>query len=150
MNEHLATATAPAATAPALAVRRRALLVGSAATALAVAAALWDAFKPQAGGADTGGLLYVLAAAVVVGALVFAWLVPARLAAGGTGLPLAIVSVPLIYAFWSGLPLITAAAAILLAISHRTAGGARSGRALAAIIVSALAIALTVAAVLLG
>ena len=47
MNEQLATA--PAA-APASAARRRALQVGAAVTALAVAAVLWAAYKPQAGG----------------------------------------------------------------------------------------------------
>jgi hypothetical protein len=147
MNEQLATAPAAAS---ASAARRRALQVGAAATALAVAAVLWAAYKPQAGGSDTQDLIYVIAAAVIAGGLLFAWLVPVRIAAGGTGLPLAVLSVPLIYVFWSGLPLITAAAAILLAVSHRAGGGARRGRALAAILISVPVMALTIIAVLLG
>jgi hypothetical protein len=147
MNEQLAAAPATASVSGG---RRRALQVGAAATVLAVAAALWAAYKPQAGGADTPGLIYVIAAAVIAGGLIFAWLVPARMAAGGTGLPLAVLSVPLIYAFWSGLPLITAAAAILLAVSYRAGSGARKGRALAAILISMPVMAVTIIAVLLG
>ena len=50
MNEQLAAAPGAASVS---AARRRALQVGAAATVLAVAAALWAAYKPQAGGADT-------------------------------------------------------------------------------------------------
>jgi high-affinity Fe2+/Pb2+ permease len=45
----------------------------------------------------------VAAVAVIVGVVLFAWLVPNRVAARSTGLTLAIISVPLLYAFWSAL-----------------------------------------------
>jgi hypothetical protein len=149
MNEQLARGPATAL-APNSAARRLALRAGTAATAVAVGGALWDALKPQSGGSDLHGLAYVLAVTVIAGVLIFALLVPARITAGGTGLPLAILSVPLIYAFWSGLPIITAAAAVVLAISHRAGGGTRPGQALAAILISATVIAVTVIAVLFG
>ena len=96
------------------------------------------------------GLIYVVAVTVIAGILIFAWLVPARIAAGGTGLPLAILSVPLLYAFWSGLPLLVAAAAIVLAVAHRAGDAPHRGRALAAILIAAAVIALTIFAVLVG
>ncbi len=148
MNEQLATA--PPLAVPAAGARRRALRAGAAATAVAVAAALWAALKPQGSGSDLHGLIYVVAVTVIAGILIFAWLVPARIAAGGTGLPLAILSVPLLYAFWSGLPLLVAAAAIVLAVAHRAGDGAHRGRALAAILIAAAVIALTIFAVLVG
>jgi hypothetical protein len=148
MNEQLAQEPAPPA--PASAARRLALRAGTAATAIAAGAALWAALKPQSGGSDLHGLAYVLAVTVIAGALIFVWLVPARVAAGGSGLPLAILSVPLIYAFWSGLPIVTAAASMVLATSHRAGGGTRPGQALAAILISATVIAATIIAVLFG
>ena len=77
--------------------------MGAGAIGVAVAAALWAALKPQGNGSDVHGLVYVVAVTVIAGILIFAWLVPARIGRG-TGLPLAVLSVPLLlYAFWSGL-----------------------------------------------
>jgi hypothetical protein len=86
--------------------RRRTYVIGACSTAIAVGGALWAVLK--SGTADKSqldSLAYVVIATLIVGVVVFAWLVPSRIAAGGTGLPLALVSVPLLYAFWSGIPL---------------------------------------------
>jgi hypothetical protein len=131
-------------------VRKRAWQFGAPAITVAVAAALWAAYKPQQGGPDTGGLAYVIIATVIIGCLIFALLVPARLKAGGTGLPLAILSIPLIYAFWSGLPLITGTAAIALATAHRAPEAEHGGPAISAIVVASLTMAVCVIAVLSG
>jgi hypothetical protein len=99
---------------------------------------------------ETSSLPYVAGAAFIVGVVLFAWLVPARIAALGPGLSFAIVSVPLVAVFWSALSLLVAAAGILVALAHRAGGGPKSGRALAAIIVSSIVAVATVAAILLG
>jgi hypothetical protein len=106
------------------------------------------AAHPEA--SQLNSLPYVAGAALIVGAVVFAWLVPARIAASGSGLPFAIVSVPLMAAFWSALPLLVGVAAILVVTAHRAAGGTRRGRALAAIIIACVTGGLTIMAVLAG
>ena len=131
--------------------RRRTYLVGAAATAIAVGGTLWAVLK--SGGADKSqldSLAYVAAAALIVGVVLFAWLVPNRITAGGTGLPFALISVPLLYAFWSGLPIVVGVAAVLIGAAHRASRGPRSGRALAAILIGASISALTLAAILIG
>ena len=144
--------TAALSSAPAAgSARRRSLIVGAIATAFAVGAVLWAVLKaahPEA--SQLSSLPYVAAAAFIVGAVLFAWLVPSRIAAGGSGLPFAIVSVPLMAVFWSALPMLVAVAAILVATAHRASGGAKRGRALAAIIIAGLTGGLTIIAVLIG
>ncbi len=150
MNERM-TATPARAIPVSSAIRRRSLGVGAAATTVAAAGVLWAVLKdPTADSSRTTSLPYVVAVAVIAGGLLFAWLVPARIAANGTGLPLAIASVPLLYAVWSGLPFLLAVAAALLATAHRAAGGTKQGRALAAIIISGPVVVLTVMGILLG
>ncbi len=95
-------------------------------------------------------LAYVAGAALIVGIVLFAWLVPARIASRGTGLPFALVSIPLLYAFWSGIPILVGVAAILIGTAHRAAGAPKRGRALAAILVGALVALLTLTARLFG
>lgn len=144
--------TSEATTAPTTrAARRHALVVGVPVTALAVAGTLWAVLKGGTTGNDQlGSLPYVAAVALIAGAVLFAWLVPARIAARGTGLPLAIVSVPLLVAFWSALPLLLAVAAILVGTAHRAYGGAQRGRALVAVILGATVVVFTVVAILVG
>ena len=146
------TTTAARSPAPAVSsARRRSLIAGAITTALAVAAALWAVLKaahPEA--SQLSSLPYVAGAAFIAGLVLFAWLVPARVAAGGSGLPFAIISVPLMAAFWSALPLLVAVAAILVATAHRAGGGTKSGRALAAIIIACVTGGLTIIAVLVG
>jgi hypothetical protein len=95
-------------------------------------------------------LVYVAAAALVVGIVLFSWLVPARIANRGTGLPFAIVSIPLLYAFWSGIPILVGVAAVLIGAAYRASGAPKRGRALAAIVVGAVVALLTLAAMLFG
>jgi uncharacterized membrane protein YhaH (DUF805 family) len=94
----------------------------------------------------------VIGAAVVIALLVFGLLVPwaARTGkrAAGWGLGLAIVAVILIPAtFWSGVPLIAAAAAVLGVAGRRLGGG---GLARAAIVVAVIAMIGSTALVVLG
>ena len=84
------------------------------------------------------------------GALIFAWLVPARVSRAGTGLPLAIISVPLIAVYWSGLSIIVGVAAMLVALAYRDGSGPKRGRALSAIIVGGIASLLTLVAIAIG
>ena len=147
------TMTAAALSSPpdASAARRRSLVFGAIATAIAIGGALWAVLKvahPEA--SQLNSLPYVAGAAVIVGVMLFAWLVPARTAAGGSGLPFAIVSIPLMVAFWSALPLLVAVAAILVGTAHRASGGTKRGRALAAIIIGCVTGGLTIVAVLVG
>ena len=95
----------------------------------------------------------VIGAAVVIALLVFGLLVPwaARTGkrAAGWGLGLAIVAVILIPAtFWSGVPLIAAAAAAVLGVAGRRLGG--GGLARAAIVVAVIAMVGSTALVVLG
>lgn len=145
------TAAAPSSAPDTAAARRRSLLVGTAATAIAIGGAAWAVLKaahPEA--SQLNSLPYVAGAALIVGAVLFAWLVPARIAASGSGLPFAIVSVPLMAAFWSALPLLVGVAAILVGTAHRAAGGTKRGRALAAIIIACVTGGLTIVAILVG
>jgi hypothetical protein len=120
-------------------------------TAVTVAAVLYAVLKsPHPDSSQTSTLPYVAGAVVVVGVVLFGWLVPARAAAGGTGLPFALVSVPFVAAYWSGLSIVIAAAAILVALTHRAESGQKRGRALAAIIISALICAATLGAIVVG
>jgi hypothetical protein len=131
--------------------RRRTYVIGACSTAIAVGGALWAVLK--SGTADKSqldSLAYVVIATLIVGVVVFAWLVPSRIAAGGTGLPLALVSVPLLYAFWSGIPLLVGVAAILIGTAHRQTRSPKPGRALASVLVGSLVAVLTVAAILFG
>ena len=131
--------------------RRRAYGVGAAVTAVAVGGTLWAVLK--GGSADQSqldSLGYVAGACLIVGAALYGWLVPSRIEAGGTGLPFAMVSIPLLYAFWSGIPLLVGAAAILVGTAHRGAAGPKRGRALAAILIGALVALLNLAAILIG
>ena len=131
--------------------RRRTYLIGAAATAVAIGGTLWAVLK--GGSSDKSqldSLAYVAGAALVVGIVLFSWLVPARIAARGTGLPFALVSIPLLYAFWSGIPILVGVAAILVGAAHRASGAPKRGRALAAILVGAVVALLTLAAVLFG
>ena len=131
--------------------RRRTYVIGACSTAIAVGGALWAVLK--SGTADKGqldSLAYVIAAALVVGVVVFTWLVPSRIAAGGTGLPFALVSIPLLYAFWSGIPLLIGVAAILIGAAHRRTRRPKPGRALASVLVGSFVAVLTVAAILFG
>jgi hypothetical protein len=146
MDSTLTTTPAPVTTS-----RRRAYVVGGLTTAVAVGGTLWAVLKAgTTGNSDLSSLAYVAAAALIVGVVLFVWLVPARITAGGSGLPFALVSVPLIYAFWSGLPLLVGVAAIQVATAHRSSGGAKRGRALAAIIIGAVTAILTIAGILVG
>jgi hypothetical protein len=86
----------------------------------------------------------------VVGIVVFAWLAPMRIARGGTGLPFAIVSVPLIAAFWSSLSLVVAMAAVTVALAYRDGVGQKRGRAVAALVLGDLASVVTLGAILIG
>jgi hypothetical protein len=132
-------------------LRRRSLIVGAATTAVTIAGVLYAVLKGS--GTDPGQLgtlPLVAAAAVVAGAVVFAWLAPARMAAGGTGLPLALASLPFIAAFWSGISIIIAAGAILVGLAYRGSAGPKQGRALAAIIIGGLVAAATLGAIVIG
>jgi hypothetical protein len=150
MNEQLIRTPAVAAAATTGPARRRTRWVGAVTTAVAVAGVVWAVVKPPSIDAtQLQTLPYVAAVAVIVGALLFGWLVPARLAAGDTGLPLAILAVPMVLAFWSGLPILFAGAAILLASAHRSARGGSPGRALAAIVLATLTTAAAVTAILI-
>jgi hypothetical protein len=132
-------------------IRRLSLTVGAVTTVVAVAGVLWAVLKGSSADADqVSSLPYVASAAAIVGAVLFAWLVPVRAAAGSTGLAFALVSVPLLWAFWSGLPLLVAVAGVVIAARYRAAGGAHKGRALAAMIVGSAVGILTLAALLLG
>jgi hypothetical protein len=147
MNATLATQT-PATDGS---YRRRAYLIGAAATAVAVGGTLWAVLK--GGSSDQSqldSLAYVAGAALIVGIVLFSWLVPARIAARGTGLPFALVSIPLLYAFWSGIPILVGVAAILIGAAHRASGAPKRGRALAAMLVGAAVALLTLAAILFG
>jgi hypothetical protein len=95
-------------------------------------------------------LAYVVVAALIVCVVLSGWLVPNRIAAGGTGLPFALVSVPLLYAFWSGIPLLIGVAAILIGAAHRQVRRPKPGHALASVLVGSLVRVLTVAAILFG
>lgn len=131
--------------------RRRTYLIGAAATAVAVGGTLWAVLK--GGTSDKSqldSLVYVAAAALVVGIVLFSWLVPARIANRGTGLPFAIVSIPLLYAFWSGIPILVGVAAVLIGAAYRASGAPKRGRALVAILVGAVVALLTLAAMLFG
>lgn len=131
--------------------RRGTYLIGACSTAVAVGGALWAVLK--SGTADTSqldSLAYVVIAALIVGVVLFAWLVPSRIAAGGTGLPFALVSVPLIYVFWSGIPLLMGVAAILVGTAHRQTGRPKPRHALASVLVGSLVTVLTAAAILFG
>jgi hypothetical protein len=131
--------------------RRRSLAVGAATVAVAVAAVLFAVLKGgSSDSSEVSTLPYVVAVAVVAGAGIFAWLVPARITAGGTGLPLAIIAIPFLAAFWSALPVLIGVGAILIGAAHRSSGGARPGRALAAIIVGAVVAVATIGAVVVG
>jgi hypothetical protein len=131
--------------------RRRSLVAGAIITAIAIAGTQWAVLKSgTSDSSEMSSLPYVAGAAFIVGVVLFAWLVPARIAVLGSGLPFAIVSVPLVAVFWSALSLLVAAAGILVALAHRAGGGPKSGRALAAIIVSSIVAVATVAAILLG
>jgi hypothetical protein len=139
------------ATPPRAAARRRSLAIGAATVAIAVAAVLFAVLKGgTSGSSEVSSLPYVAAVAVLAGLFIFGWLVPARIAAGGTGLPLAIIAIPFLAAFWSALSLVLAAGAIVIAAAHRSGDGARPGRALAAIIIGALVAVATLGAVLAG
>lgn len=143
--------TVSAPTAAPVAIRARSLWVGAVTTVLAIGGVLWSVLKSGTGDkSQVDSLPYVAAVALIVGAVLFAWLVPARAARHSTGLVFAIVSIPLLWAFWSALPLLVAVAAILLAATHRATGGAHRGRALAAIIIGVPVALLTLAGVLLG
>ena len=131
--------------------RHRTYVIGACSTAIAVGGALWAVLK--SGNADQSqldSLAYVLVAALIVGVVLFAWLVPSRIAAGGTGLPFALVSIPLLYAFWSGIPLLIGVAAILIGAAHRQTRRPKPRRAAASIVVGSLVAVLTVAAILFG
>jgi hypothetical protein len=132
-------------------VRRQSLTVGAVTTAVTVAGVLYAVLKnPGADSSQTNSLPFVAGAAVVAGILVFAWLAPARIAAHGTGLPFAIISVPFIAAFWSGLPIVVAGGAVLIGYAYRQGEGSKRGRALAAIIIGGLVAVLTLGAILVG
>ncbi len=148
MNTEL---TAQPETAAPTAIRRRSLWVGAVTTIVGVAGVLWAVLKSStADSSETSSLPYVAAVAVIVGVVLFAWLVPNRVAARSTGLTLAIISVPLLYAFWSALPLLVAVAAIVIATAYRPANGARRGRRLAALIVAVPVALVTLLAILVG
>lgn len=88
---------------------------------------------------DRTEFLVVIAVCAAVGAAVYGWLLPRHMPAGapGSALALGIVAALLVVpAFWSGLPLILGAAAVLLGMASRV----RSlGRATTAIVLGALA-----------
>jgi hypothetical protein len=132
--------------------RRRSLGIGAAIMAVAIAAVLWAVLKSgsRADSSQLSSLPYVAAAAFGVGAAVFAWLVPARIAARGTGLIFAIVSVPFLAAYWSALSMIIGAGAVLVGLGYREGAGPKRGRALAAIIIGSLVCVATVGGVLVG
>lgn len=147
MNTTMSTDTT---SAPSL-TRRRSYYVGAAATALAVAGTQWAVLKdPHADSSQLNSLLYVAAAALIVGAALFAWLVPARIAANGTGLAFAIVSVPLLVAYWSALPMLFAIAAILVATAYRRSHTVKAGRSLTAVIIAGAVLIATIVGILLG
>jgi hypothetical protein len=147
MNATLSTDTA--STTPS--ARRRSYFVGAAATALAVAGTQWAVLKdPHADSSQLNSLLYLGAAALIVGAALFAWLVPARIAANGTGLAFSIVSVPLLVAYWSALPMLFAVAAILIATAYRRSHTVKAGRSLTAIIIAAVVLIATIIGILFG
>jgi hypothetical protein len=130
---------------------RRSLIVGAATTAVTIAGVLFAVLKaPGADSSQTSSLPFVAGAAVVVAVVIFAWLAPARMAANGTGLPFAIVSLPFIAVFWSGISIIIAAAAVLVGFAYRASSGPKQGRALAAIIVGSLVAVLTLGAIVVG
>ena len=147
MNTKLSTDTINAPSSP----RRRPYFIGAAATAVAVVGTLWAVLKdPHADSSQLNSLLYVAAAALIVGAALFGWLVPARIAAHGTGLGLAIVSVPLLVAYWSALPMLFAIAAILVASAYRRSHTDKSGRSLTAVIIAGAVVIATIIGIVLG
>ena len=132
-------------------LRRRSLIVGAATTAVTIAGVLYAVLKgPSTDSSQLGSLPLVAAAVVVVAVVVFAWLAPARMAASSTGLLFAIVSLPFIAAFWSGISIIIAAGAILVGFAYRDSAGPKQGRALAAIIIGGLVAVLTFGAIVIG
>ncbi len=145
------TVSRPASRATQLGIRRRSLTVGAAATAVTVAGVLFAVLKSNnAHSSQLSSLPYVVAAVVLVSALTFAWLVPARVSAAGTGLPLAIVSVPLIAVYWSGISIVVGVGAILVALAYREGTGPKRRRALAAAVVGGLASLITLVAMVIG
>jgi hypothetical protein len=147
-----AIASEPGTSSPSMSgLRRRSLAVGALATAVTVAAVLFAVLKsPHPDSSQTSTLPYVAGAVVLAGIVVFGWLVPMRMAARGTGLPFAIVSVPFVAAYWSGLSIVIAAGAILVALTHRADAGQKRGRALAAVILGALVLVVTLGAIVVG
>ena len=134
-----------------LARHRLTLAVGAATTALAVAGVLFAVLKSSdADASQRHSLPYLAAIALVAGIAVFGWLVPNRVAARSTGLPLALVSIPLIVAYWSALPLIGGVAAVLVATAYRDGDGPHQRRALAATVIGVAVSLLTVAAIIFG
>jgi hypothetical protein len=131
--------------------RRRSLTIGAATTAVVVAGVLFAVLKSSnADSSQLNSLPYVVATAVIVSALTFGWLVPARVSAAGTGLPWALVSVPLIAVYWSGISIVVGVGAILIALAYREGTGPKRRRALAAIIVGSLASLVTLLAMVIG
>jgi hypothetical protein len=132
-------------------LRRRSVIVGAATTAITIAGVLYAVLKSSsADSSQLSSLPFVAGAAVVVAIVVFAWLVPARMAANGTGLLFAIVSLPFIAAFWSGISIIIAAGAVLVGLAYRASAGPKQGRALAAIVIGGLVAVLTLGAIVIG
>ena len=131
--------------------RRRTYLIGAAANAVAVGGTFWAVLKGgTSDNSQLDSLAYVAGAALIVGIVLFAWLAPARIASRGTGLPFALVSIPLLYVFWSGIPILVGVAAILIGAALRAADAPKRGRALAVILVGAVVALLTLAAILFG
>jgi hypothetical protein len=109
------------------------LRIGAAATAVAIAVVVYGAYGDPHPKQDQKDSVPVLAAAVVVlGVLVFALLVPRALRAVRLGSPAstrwllgpavaAAVLTPVV--FWSGVPLLLGAGAMLAASESRTRGG---------------------------
>lgn len=95
------------------------------------------------GAHDTREIVVVLAAAAIITAAVYGFLMPRALtrpSAGGTALTLSAVAVVLtLPAFWSGLPLILGVAGAALGYAGRNAGSG-TGRSVTAIVLGALAV----------
>ena len=91
------------------------------------------------GAHDLTEILVVLGVCAPVTIAVYGWLLPRQMATGapGAALTLGIVAALLVVpAFWSGLPLVLGAAAVLLGTASRVRGRVRS---IAAVVLGALA-----------
>jgi hypothetical protein len=117
-------------------------VAAAASIALALALGAWGTYG-EPGDQGNGDYLVVAVIIAVGAAVVFGWAVPKGLrkeAAGGTALALSVLALLAIAVFWSGLPTILAAGAIVLGLEGWNARD-RAWMCRAAVVVGALAVA---------